>query len=348
MLKPIVYKYHTISKGQSFVNYLFLEIILNNRVLEKEDHFSLNLVIDKYKCIIDNINDKYLLDHIILLYDQCKNLNSIQRKVLRRAVYNNNKIEQLCKGEIEPVTYREISLIDENLSKELQELFGQLYKSVIDREPFYSIYGHKSDFYKQIIGNETICCCCGVGTMPNKHQNPVGALDHYFPINHYPFSSINFKNLVPICDICNSKYKTQKDTLFEITTKTKKGKKIHNIKKYKAFYPYSTEYEIIDVSVSITNNDLSNLTKEDISIEYTLPNCEAEIVNWERLFNVSEIHKANLIDNSTMSFINRQFDLMKSGFTFEQCCDLYTNNLFYDKNFIRVPYFRDYYRILNE
>lgn len=348
MLKPIVYKYHTISKGQTFINYLFLEVILNNSILEKENHFSSNLVIGKYRGIIENINNVYLLDHIVTIFDQCKKLNLIQRKVLRRAVHNNNKIEQLCNGEIDPVTYREISQIDNVLSIELQKLFGQLYKYIVDREPFYSVYGHKSDFYKRIVGNETICSCCGVGTLLNEHQVPVGALDHYFPINHYPFSSINFKNLVPICDICNSKYKTQKDTLFEIKTKTRKGKKIHNIRRYKAFFPYSNKYEMIDVSVSITNDDLSNLTKDDITIEYFLLDHDEEIKNWERLFNASEIHKSSLLDNATRGFINMQFDMIKLGLTFDQCCNLFTNNLFYDKNFLRVPYLKEYYRISNK
>jgi hypothetical protein len=346
MLKPIVYKYHPISKGQSFINYLFLEVIFNNTVLKKEDHFKLSLVIDKYRGIIINIHDEYLLDHIVPIFDKCKTLNPIQRKLLRRAVHNNNKIEELCKGNVEPVTYREISIIDVVLSIELQKLFGQLYKYVIDREPFYSVYGHKSDFYKGIIGNETTCSCCGVGTMLNNHQGPVGALDHYFPINHYPFSSINFRNLVPICDICNSKYKTQKDTLYEIKNKTKKRKRIQNIIKHKAFFPYSKEYEMIDISVSITNNELSNLTKDDISIVYFLPDHREEIINWERLFNVSEIHTSNLLDNATRAFINVQFDMMKLGITFDECCNLYADNLFYDKNFIRLPYLKEYYRIL--
>ena len=30
------------------------------------------------------------------------------------------------------------------------------------------------------------------------------------------------------------------------------------------------------------------------------------------------------------------------------CCDLHKNNLFYDQNFRRISYFREYYRILNE
>lgn len=40
MLKPLVYKYHQISKFQSFINYLFLEVIFNNDILEKNDLYS--------------------------------------------------------------------------------------------------------------------------------------------------------------------------------------------------------------------------------------------------------------------------------------------------------------------
>lgn len=349
MLKPLIYKYHIISKGQSFVNYLFLEVIFNNNILERNGHFTPDLIIPKYRDIVIKVEAKYLLDSIVAIFDLCKLLNRRHIKLLRRAVHHNNKIKELCCGELIPVTYREIIKIDSNLAIELQKLFGRLYKYVIDRHPFYSVYGTKSEFYKEIIGEETICSCCGVGTMLNKHQKPVGALDHYFPINHYPFSAINFKNLIPICDVCNSKYKTQKDTLYKIKTKTISGRRIQKLKKYKAFFPYSDDYDLIEVSVSITNNNLSSLTPSDVNIDYSLTNYNEEIENWERLFKVSEIHKANLLDNATRSFINTQFDIMKStGFSLKQCCDLYRNNLFYDKNFIRIPYFREYYRILNE
>lgn len=347
MLRPLTYKYHIVSKGQSFVNYLLLDVIFNNTVLENNLSFTTALVIGKYRNIISSFGEEYLVS-VSDVFDICKKLSNKQLKVLRRAVHHNNKIEKLCSGELTPVTYREINRIDTTLSIEIQKICGRLYKYIIDRQPFYSVYGTKGNFYKGVIGEETVCSCCGVGTMLNKHQNPVGALDHYFPINHYPFSSINFKNLVPICDICNSKYKTQKDTLFSIKVRTKKGRKIQNIRKFRAFYPYSTNYEMIEVSVSITNVDLANLSKNDITIDYSLPNYDDEIKNWERLFNVSEVHKANLLDNSTRSFINTQFDMMKLGITFDQCCNLYTNNLFYDKNFIRIPYLREFYRILNQ
>lgn len=347
MLRPLTYKYHIVSRGQSFVNYLFLDVIFNNTVLKNNPSFSTALVIGKYNSIILSFGDEYL-SSVSNVFDICKWLNSKQLKLLRRAVHHNNKIEKLCSGELIPVTYREINKIDTQLSIEIQKICGRLYKYIIDRQPFYSVYGRKGDFYKEIIGEETVCSCCGVGTMLNKYQTPVGALDHYFPINHYPFSSINFRNLVPICDICNSKYKTQKDTLFSIKVRTKKGRKIQNIKKLRAFYPYSTNYEMIEVSVSITNDDLSNLTKNDIIIDYSLPNHDEEIENWERLFNVSEVHKAHLFDNSTRSFINTQFDMMKLGITFDQCCNLYANNLFYDKNFIRIPYLKEFYRILSQ
>jgi len=347
MLRPLIYKYHFISRGQSFVNHLFLDVIFNKTVLENNLSFSTALVIGKYNSIISSFGDEYL-SSVSDVFNICRGLNSKHLKVLRRAVHHNNKIEKLCSGELTPVTYREINKIDTNLSIEIQKICGRLYKYIVDRQPFYSVYGRKGDFYKEIIGEETVCSCCGIGTMLNKYQTPVGALDHYFPINHYPFSSINFKNLIPICDICNSKYKTQKDTLFSIKVRTKRGRKIHNIKRSRAFYPYSTDYEMIEVSVSITNDDLSNLKKDDILIGYSLPNYNEEIENWERLFKISEAHIANLLDNSTRSFINTQFDMMRLGLSFDQCCDLYNNNLFYDKNFIRIPYLKEFYRIINQ
>lgn len=348
MLRPLIYKYHDVSKGQSFVNHLFLDVIFNSKVLRNNSNFSPTLVMQKYQNIISSFGVEYL-DSVMIIFDICKRLDSKHLKILKTAVHYNNKIEKLCNGELTPVTYRDLNKIDINLSIEIQKICGRLYKYIIDRKPFYSIFGTKRAFYKQIIAEETVCSCCGVGTMLNKHQNPVGALDHYFPVKHYPFSSINFKNLIPICDICNSKYKTQKDTLFLITKiKNRKSKKNQSIRRFKAFYPYSKGYDMIDVSVNILSNDLTKLSPNDLVINYSLDNYSDELENWERLFSVSEIHKSNLLDRSTRSFINTQFDMMNLGFTFDQCCNLYSNNLFYDKNFLRLPYLKEFYRIANK
>ena len=348
MLKPLVYKYHQISKFQSFINYLFLEVIFNNDILENNDAYSNDLLIDKYKSILNNVSNEHLYDSLLIIYKICKDLNKVDLKLLRTAVHCNNKIEQLCSGDESPITYREINKIDHQLTIELKKIFGKLYKHVINLQPVYSKYGKKDEFYKLMIDTETVCHCCGVGAMINIHQNPVGALDHYFPINHYPFSSINFKNLIPICDICNSKYKTQKDTLFLLKTRTKFGVKRTSTTKHKAFFPYSDEYDLVNVSVEISSDDLKNLSKKDISIKYLLENRDEEILNWERLFKVSETHKANLLSNESREYINQQFDIIN---TFDLDFDSYysklSNNMFYDKNFIRLPFLKEFNRITN-
>lgn len=347
MLKPFVYKHHTLAKVQSFVNYLFLDVIFNNSVLTGNNVFTSNMVINKYRGIINNVNTEYLLDPLVAIFNKCKTLNRKQIRLLRTAVHSNNKIGPLCRGEVDPITYREIDKMDKELSIELRKLFGKLYKYVIDLQPVYSIYGHKADFYKNIIGQETVCCCCGVGTMLTVHQEPVGALDHYFPINHYPFSAINFENLIPICDICNSKYKTQKDTIFKIKSKKKNGIKKVILTKYRAFYPYSDDYNLINVGVSITSNDLTNLSKNDIDISYSLAGHDEEVANWQRLFNVSEVHKANLLSNESRIYINQQFDIINAlGISFDDYYKLINNNIFYNKNFIRLPYLREFNRII--
>ena len=89
---------------------------------------------------------------------------------MRRAVQFNNRIEKLCSGEETPITYREINNIDTNLSVELKKIFGRLYKYVINLQPVYSKYGKKDEFYKLIIDTETVCHCCGIGTMLNIFQ----------------------------------------------------------------------------------------------------------------------------------------------------------------------------------
>ena len=135
---------------------------------------------------------------------------------------------------------------------------------------------------------------------------------------------------------------------FLIKTKTKFGVKRTSFIKYRAFFPYSNEYELIDVSVKINNDDLKNISEKDISIEYLLQNKDEEIFNWERLFKVSETHKANLLSNESREYINQQFDIINTlGLDFDTYYNLINNNIFYNKNFIRLPYLKEFNRITN-
>ena len=58
---------------------------------------------------------------------------------------------------------------------------------------------------------------------------------------------------------------------------------MYSIKKYKTFYPYSDKYKLIEVSVTINNNDLKNLSKDDIFLKYSLDNKDEEILESQNI-----------------------------------------------------------------
>jgi hypothetical protein len=139
MIKPFIYKHHSIHKAQSFVNYVFLEVILKAQKIA-EPVFSSDLVIEKYKNLIDGINDDYIKNPLVQIYAICKTLNNKSLKVLRKAIINNNRIRELCKGEIEPVLYSEIEAINSDLAKNLKSFCDNLYDESIKKAPFYNKY----------------------------------------------------------------------------------------------------------------------------------------------------------------------------------------------------------------
>lgn len=108
MLYPYKYPKAKIQQLQSFVNYIMLEVVLRAKKIPAST-FSVGLVIPKYKGIIRDVNAKYILDPISNMYLDSKKLDRFHLKLLRKAVLENNRIEELCDGRFSPVRYKYLS-----------------------------------------------------------------------------------------------------------------------------------------------------------------------------------------------------------------------------------------------
>ena len=100
------------------------------------------------------------------------------------------------------------------------------------------------------------------------------------PKSKYPFNSINFFNLIPICYPCNSGTKSSTDTLFD-----DEGKRV------KAFFPFGgLIVEPKSIEIEIKNKELIiELMKSD-DIEFKLPKDEFT-KNWDRVFGIKKRYK---------------------------------------------------------
>ena len=304
MLKPYNYSYSKIQKVQSFLNHVMLDVIFNAKNIT-DATFSSTLVLPKYRNLIDGINNDYVLTPLSKAYVICKTLNRKQIKLLKTAVHNNNKIRELCNGEIQPVKYDEIETININLKKAIKTFCDCLYDYCIKK----------------------------VLTQFHTHRS---ALDHYLPRKHYPFNSLNFKNLIPICDICNGKYKLSEDTLY-ITNN--KGKKNESKTRTVAFYPYSRTTHDIEIDITFNKAFDSTIEPEDIEIDITSTGNTDKITSWDRIFGIKENFKAECCTDEMRMYYEEQYIAdMNFGKTHNQYIDILERNKYGDMNFLKIPF----------
>ena len=144
MLYPYKYPKAKIQQLQSFVNYIMLEVVLRAKKIP-DPTFSVGLVIPKYEGIIRDVNAKYILDPISNMYLDSKKLDRFHLKLLRKAVLENNRIEELCDGRFSPVRYKYLStFFTQNFEKDMLEnintFCAKLYEKCLYSPISYDYY----------------------------------------------------------------------------------------------------------------------------------------------------------------------------------------------------------------
>lgn len=129
------------------------------------------------------------------------------------------------------------------------------------------------------------------------------AYDHYLPKALYPFSSINFRNLVPACHHCNSGYKTSKDPAHPV--KDPAG----SAHRRRVFNPYQENAKKIDIALTVAHADFKALTPADISISFGPPEIDEELATWRDVYGIDERYRAKIVGkNDGKYWITQAFD----------------------------------------
>jgi hypothetical protein len=343
MLRPYKLPKSNIFKVQSFVNHIVIDILCKPTIA---NDFSSNLVLPKYKGLVE-VNSDYILNPISEIFKICKKIPKKELSLLKKAVLHNNQIRQLCNGEIKPVLYSDLkftTLIDSE-NTQIQQLIKYfctyLYEKCLDLAPFYNVYGKPKDYYDILVNRSLTCRCCGLNNVLGKYHTHRSAFDHFFPKGSYPFSSVNFKNLVPICDICNSKYKLSQNPYLRVEKVVRKKKTIENKIETKSFYPFRRNIPKIEIKIDLKSNYSSVIKPKDIDISINCLGYEEQSETWERLFGIKENYKAECCSDEMYSFIEQQYIACQSnGFSHESYISLLQNNIWGDKNVIKVPFLK--------
>jgi hypothetical protein len=282
------YKYinHSIEKLQEYMDHLFLEVWC-----KAEDDYDIDLLHPELRDIIlDIYNDPqittdYLYGPIQVVFELFKRFGQSTKDSLAKAYRDNNSIEDLCKktNGCDPLLYSALKSIDAKLGVELENFFKHLFTKVIGLSAVKKRIGDIDDHYKRFMvqNDEGICPFCGINSVKGQYHTRRDAYDHYLPKDIYPFNSINFRNLSPMCHECNSSYKGTKDPLHR-----------RNGIRRKAFYPYDDVNSNISISINLINTNIIDLKPADIQLTITSSSNTEEIETWMKVFGIEERYKA--------------------------------------------------------
>lgn len=260
--------------------YQFIIAFFNSIEYETGD-FSENLFEKEF---YDNLVSRHtgiLKKNLQDIYDIVKDWKQPKKTAFCEAIRRSNNIEAICNGTLKPWKEDDIPIEVRELTKTLfLKLYNDVLKGAIFKEKYGDRKSHYHGFKKHATNDLEFCPACGIVEMKTYEDKKTDQYDHYLPKDIYPLSSINFKNLVPICIDCNSiEIKSNKDIL------SYSGK---------VFYPFDENNNEIEIELSINTNHV-DLSKILWNINYSCAtNKTDEITAWKMIYNIESRHKTHL------------------------------------------------------
>ncbi len=307
MLFAYQYINHSMEKIQDFIDYIFYEVwckaptctdysfdLYNNKPELKEVVTAFHYSSTKEG---DFFNAK--IEEIFLIF---KTLNPDEICQLKIWYLSNNNIKGLCNNDptVAPSTYSDVTQLNAGLGNALKIFFIRLYsKDLLSLKALSDKIGLIDEHYKEFVkkNKKGKCPFCGLYDIDNEYVHTREAYDHYLPKSKYPFSSINFKNLAPICNKCNSGNKGTKDPLHDTDGNRRKS-----------FYAYNSIPYTLEIGLTLNSNDIANLTPQNITITFGPDSLAEELKTWNELFGIEERYKAKCCSADAKYWITQILD----------------------------------------
>lgn len=284
---------HNIENLDFYFNYFFENLFQD----EPQD---INLLIHQDFNQIYNAHYKIIREKLQNIHQAYIILQEDEKNIIQEAFNNNRQIENICNGTIKPIKYEELAL---SIKDNLKALYNgswtlltnkddEINTSIKDR--CGNIYEHYCNLFQDRRQVFTICPVCGLEELLGEHEscnNPNEenqrkvreAYDHYFPKAIYPFISVNFNNLIPICHHCNSDYKHEYDTAYNNESNLRQ----------ECYYPFSIQEENnISISIIGAENVMTLEESNDWDIE-TIP-LDEKVSSWDRIFDIKSRYRKRI------------------------------------------------------
>ncbi|MGI0489871.1 hypothetical protein ACN4EK_31025 [Pantanalinema rosaneae CENA516] len=262
-----------------------------------------------------------------------KSFDISERSRILQAFNDQNNIALLLSGACacEAIT---------DLPKEIREpvkiLFQAAFASLTDLEI-------RKKQYELIYNNLSyrVCPFCGCEDFDGLDA-PQEALDHYLPEHKYPFAAANLRNLVPMGNKCNSRYKLVQDIISK-----------EDGTRRKSFDPYN-HHRTIAISLD-KSQPFSGAIGQ---IGTPLPRWEIdfsfdseEVRTWDEVFKIRERYERDVLNEGFNSYL-REFGNHCKAFNciptsvnelidaISRYADFQESNGFKDKAFLKAAVFR--------
>jgi hypothetical protein len=335
MLFPYTYVAHGVEKLHSFIAHTVLEVWC-----KAKGPFKTSLLHPDFEPIVIN-SGQTLLDAITTIYNLFKPLTKVQREQIADGFKRNNDIKGICEGTTVPMRFKEIEAINKPLADELGKLNKELYTSVLKLAAVKKACGVLDEHYDEFmkINGKGKCPFCGLDDVKSEKLSTRDPYDHYLPKDIYPFNSVNFENLIPVCVPCNSSYKGVKDLFYDKIAK----------KKRKAFYPFGNAKPDIIFRIEIRSLNFDKPKDSDVSVQIDSGTASEETAAWREVYGIDERYKDKCASEDSRLWLQQVCDDIKNyeldpTVFFPKYINGRNQQPFYlEYNFLRIPYLQSCY-----
>ncbi len=292
MLKSYTYLESDHSKLHEFILSFF------NRIENETGDFDISFFDPEFQAIVTR-HRKILKECCENLYNTMNTWDQPKKSEFCRQIRESNNIEGICNGSPDPLKLNDIP---EDIRSLTKDLFIKLYEQVLDGPAFTSQYAtlrEHFDAFRELNNDITVCPICGITELKTRFDKSRDQYDHYLPKSIYPLSSVNFKNLVPICTECNSfNAKGDKDTIVVSTGKL--------------FFLYDAEHEGINIAFEIESDD-TEIDNIEWSVQFSSPDPrEDEIQSWRNIYEIDSRY-LGLVKGRIQKWYKAYWEYMNDG-----------------------------------
>ncbi|MDO9047890.1 MAG: hypothetical protein Q7U66_09155 [Methylobacter sp.] len=351
MLFPYKYVSHPIEKMQEYVDFIFNDVWC--KAPNSEYGIELFEENSDLKGIVEYLwgydlagkpkkSAVFFLNGLNKIFNEFKGLNPSDIAQFKAWYASNNDIEKCCCNDaaIAPIRYDQLTVKFEKLTEELEEFFKNLYShNFLALETIKNHIGTVSDHYSKFVqkNDEDICPFCGIMPLDGQYDPTRDAYDHYLPKSKYPFNSINFKNLPPACNTCNSKNKGAKDPI-----------NINGAAR-KAFYPFTHTPYKLEFKVFFNPKNWNDYTPSEIMMSVGPTAYVNEISTWFDVYGIEDRYKALMCKKNVGKFWITQVQSWvcrggKAEEYFLELAEIESNSPYADYNFLKKPFLEACYQ----